>query len=70
MDHETQRHLFEPFFTTKGLGNAEGLGLASAYGFLRQSGGTIVVSSKPQQGSTFDLYLPTASSATADTMVA
>ena len=61
MDNETQRHLFEPFFTTRGLGNAEGLGLASAYGFIRQSGGTIVVSSKPEQGSNFDLYLPTAS---------
>jgi signal transduction histidine kinase len=70
MDKETQRHLFEPFFTTKGLGNAEGLGLASAYGFIRQSGGTIVVSSKPEQGSKFDLYLPTASSTTQDTMAA
>jgi signal transduction histidine kinase len=60
MDNETQRHLFEPFFTTRGLGNAEGLGLASAYGFIRQSGGTIVVSSTPEHGSTFDLYLPTA----------
>jgi two-component system, cell cycle sensor histidine kinase and response regulator CckA len=61
MDHETQRHLFEPFFTTRGLGNAEGLGLASAYGFIRQSDGTIVVNSKPEHGSKFDLYLPIAS---------
>jgi signal transduction histidine kinase len=61
MDNETQRHLFEPFFTTRGLGNAEGLGLASAYGFIRQSGGTIVFSSKLEEGSKFELYLPTAS---------
>jgi signal transduction histidine kinase len=61
MDEETQRHLFEPFFTTKGLAAAEGLGLASAYGFIRQSGGTIVVSSSPERGSKFDLYLPTRS---------
>src|SRR5262245_38177307 len=69
MDNETQRHLFEPFFTTRGLGNAEGLGLASAYGFIRQSGGTIVVSSTPERGSQFDLYLPTASTSP-DTKVA
>jgi signal transduction histidine kinase len=61
MDEETQRHLFEPFYTTKGLAKAEGLGLASAYGFIRQSGGTITVSSTPNRGSNFDLYLPTAS---------
>ena len=59
MDEETQRHIFEPFYTTKGLGEAEGLGLASAYGFMRQSGGTITVSSAPRRGSTFELYLPT-----------
>src|SRR5262245_28559586 len=54
MDEEIQRHLFEPFFTTKGLATAEGLGLASAYGSIRQSGGTMIVSSKPEQGSKFD----------------
>ncbi len=68
MDTDTQRHLFEPFFTTRGLANAEGLGLASAYGFIRQSGGTIVVSSTPERGSTFDLYLPTASSTKPNTI--
>jgi len=62
MDEEIQRHLFEPFFTTKGRATAEGLGLASAYGSIRQSGGTMIVSSKPEQGSKFDLYLPTRSS--------
>jgi signal transduction histidine kinase len=62
MDDETQSHVFEPFFTTKGLANAEGLSLASAYGFLRQSGGTIAVKSTPLRGSTFELYLPKAAS--------
>jgi two-component system cell cycle sensor histidine kinase/response regulator CckA len=60
MDDETLRHVFEPFFTTKGRANIEGLGLASAYGFIRQSGGTITVRSTPKRGSTFDLYLPAA----------
>jgi len=59
IDEETQIHLFEPFFTTKGRARVEGLGLASAFGFLRQSGGTITVQSKPREGSRFDLYLPT-----------
>ena len=59
MDDDTLRHVFEPFFTTKGMANAEGLGLASAFGFVRQSGGTITVRSKPAQGSAFELYLPT-----------
>jgi signal transduction histidine kinase len=60
MGTDTLDHVFEPFFTTKGLANAEGLGLASAYGFVRQSGGTIAVSSSPERGTTFDLYLPNA----------
>jgi two-component system cell cycle sensor histidine kinase/response regulator CckA len=59
MDEETLRHVFEPFFTTKSMATVEGLGLASVYGFLRQSGGTITVRSAPNQGSTFELYLPT-----------
>ena len=59
IDEETQIHLFEPFFTTKGRARVEGLGLATAFGFLRQSGGTITVQSKPREGSRFDLYLPT-----------
>jgi len=60
IDDETQVHLFEPFFTTKGRAQVEGLGLASAFGFIRQSGGTITVRSTPNEGSRFDLYLPTA----------
>jgi signal transduction histidine kinase len=60
MDAETLCHVFDPFFSTKGIAKAEGLGLASAFGFVRQSGGTITVRSAPKQGSTFDLYLPIA----------
>ena len=59
MDDDTLRHIFEPFYTTKGIANAEGLGLASAFGFVRQSGGTITVRSAIAQGSAFELYLPT-----------
>jgi signal transduction histidine kinase len=62
MDEETQRHIFEPFFTTKSLSKAEGLGLASAFGFIQQSGGTITFNSAPLRGSTFELYLPTRAS--------
>jgi signal transduction histidine kinase len=61
MDDETLNHVFEPFFTTKSLVNAEGLGLANAYGFVRQSGGAITVNSMPKRGSTFEIYLPQAS---------
>jgi len=62
MEEETQRHVFEPFFTTKSLAKAEGLGLASAFGFIRQSGGAITFSSVPKCGSTFELHLPTRAS--------
>jgi signal transduction histidine kinase len=58
MDDKVIRRLFEPFFSTKTLARAEGLALASAFGFSRQSGGTITVSSTPQRGSTFELHLP------------
>jgi two-component system, cell cycle sensor histidine kinase and response regulator CckA len=54
-------HVFEPFFTTKGPGEGAGLGLASAYGTIRQSGGTITVESALGEGSTFSIYLPEAS---------
>jgi signal transduction histidine kinase len=63
MEPDIAAHAFEPFFTTKEVGKGTGLGLSQVYGFIKQSGGHVVIDTSPGAGTTFRLYLPRCSEA-------
>jgi len=58
MSADTMERVFEPFFTTKSFGEGTGLGLSQVFGFAKQLGGTVTVTSKPAEGASFTIYLP------------
>jgi two-component system, cell cycle sensor histidine kinase and response regulator CckA len=58
LDQASQEHIFDPFFATFSVKTGKGLGLASAYGIIRNHGGIITVDSEPERGTTFNVYLP------------